>query len=381
MENTFRILLIVQLPPPVHGSATISKIISESVIINSAFRTKTFPLYFAKSMQDLGAFSFTKVIKMLHFGLQLIRTIRNFKPDLVYFTLSPLGLSFFRDVLYVAILKSFGLRIVYHLHVKGIKDESKGRPFMRLLYKFVFKNTYTISLSKSLTDDVASVCRTTQYVVNNGVYPVVGETENLRKNMSAEKIQLLYLSNLMKAKGIFVFLDALVLLSKKRNNFSARIVGNPADVTREEIEQYIIKHDLKERVTIENGLYGEEKHQAFKAADIFVHPTLDDAFPLVILEAMQFQLPVISTIEGAIPEIVEDGSTGYLVPTNDATALAEKTEQLLSNPQIRIQMGKAGRGKFLTLYTADKMEMNLKGVLLDILSRKPLLKPVRSEGE
>ncbi|MCX8490131.1 MAG: glycosyltransferase family 4 protein, partial [Cyclobacteriaceae bacterium] len=98
-----------------------------------------------------------------------------------------------------------------------------------------------------------------------------------------------------------------------------------------------------------------------------IHPTLNDAFPLVILEAMQHRLPVISTYEGAIPEIVDDLTTGFLVVKNDVEALVGKIEVLLDNETIRKEMGLAGQRKFLTNYTVEKMEENITKVLHEIL--------------
>lgn len=371
MKSHFRLLLIAQLPPPVHGSATISKIICESSVMHSTFNMRILPLHFSKSMKDLGTLSFGKMIKMLGFALKIMSVIRHFKPDLVYFTLSPKGLSFYRDVVYVVILKLFGSRIVYHLHVKGVKKESKRNLFKRILYKFVFKNTDIITLSRYLVDDVAAVYSKSPYVVNNGVYAVSEKSSLIiNKKKHPGNITLLYLSNLVRTKGIFVFLEAVLWLSKKYGNLSARIVGNPADISREEVQAYILENNLTNTIVVDHALYDEEKYEAFKTADIFIHPTLNDAFPLVILEAMQFALPVISTFEGAIAEIVTDGITGYLVPKNDPLALAQKAEELICNPEKRIQMGKAGKEKFLTHYTADKLEKNLRDVLLAILTKK-----------
>ena len=83
---------------------------------------------------------------------------------------------------------------------------------------------------------------------------------------------------------------------------------------------------------------------------------------------MQFALPVVSTFEGAIPEIVDDGVTGFLVPPKDVISLAEKIEILINNKNLRIQMGDAGRKKFLEKYTLDKFEQNLLKVFGEIVN-------------
>ncbi len=114
--------------------------------------------------------------------------------------------------------------------------------------------------------------------------------------------------------------------------------------------------------------YGEEKSRLFLQADIFCFPTYypPEAFPLVLLEAMQFGKPVVSTYEGAIPEIVDEGVTGFLVPPKDFHALSEKLEILIADSELRERMGKAGRMKFFEKYTVDIFERNLLKVFEEV---------------
>jgi glycosyltransferase involved in cell wall biosynthesis len=81
----------------------------------------------------------------------------------------------------------------------------------------------------------------------------------------------------------------------------------------------------------------------YARADIFTFPTLADALPLAIMEALASGLPVITTAVGALCEQVEDGVNGFLIPPGDADALAAATRRLVSNPQLRSDMGAAAR--------------------------------------
>lgn len=371
MTNRSRVLFVAQFPPPIHGSAIISKIIADSKAMNESFDIERVPLQFAQTMQDLGAFSLNKIGRMIRVAFQLNSSICRFRPHLVYFTLSPKGFSFYRDVLYAIILKLHRSKIIYHLHVKGLKEEAARNFIKRALYRFVFKNTYVITLSQYLLDDLVGIYNGTPFIVNNGVRAVSGAKRPLKRSHDG-KIQLLFLSNLMRAKGIFVFLEAMLWLRKENAPFTARIIGNPGDVTREEVEAYIRDNGLTDIIVLDGGKYGEDKYAALKSADIFIHPTLNDAFPLVILEAMQFQLPVVSTYEGAIPEMIVEGVTGFLVPQNDSLMLAKKTLRLIQNREERVTMGIAAGQRFLTNYTTDNMENRLKEAFLTVMEREHL---------
>ena len=81
----------------------------------------------------------------------------------------------------------------------------------------------------------------------------------------------------------------------------------------------------------------------FAAADVFVLPTSGDTMGLAIIEAMAAGLPVVSTRVGAVPEVVDDGATGILVRPGDVPALADALKRLAANPELRREMGAAGR--------------------------------------
>ena len=125
----------------------------------------------------------------------------------------------------------------------------------------------------------------------------------------------------------------------------------------------------KEKQDREYGTYNslDEKYLEFQKADIFVFPSFNDAFPLVILEAMQFSLPVISTFEGSIPDIIIDNVTGFLVETHNAYRLAERIAILLKDKDLRIEMGKKGYERFINNFTLSHFENNMNKTFQSIL--------------
>lgn len=111
--------------------------------------------------------------------------------------------------------------------------------------------------------------------------------------------------------------------------------------------------------------YGVDKALFFRNADIFVFPTYypNECFPLVLLEAMEYAIPCISTNEGGISDIIEDHRSGYLVPRNDADMLAEKIAFLIDHPEERYAMGREGRRKFKNAFTLDYFECRIADIL------------------
>ena len=113
--------------------------------------------------------------------------------------------------------------------------------------------------------------------------------------------------------------------------------------------------------------YNEEKEAFFENADIFIFPTLNEAFGLVLLEAMEHALPCIATDEGGISDIVDDGETGFIVSKRNSEALADKIEYLLNQPEERMRMGKNGYRKFNDKFTLRKFEKSMVDIMNDCL--------------
>ena len=101
--------------------------------------------------------------------------------------------------------------------------------------------------------------------------------------------------------------------------------------------------------------YRSDASQLIYDFDIFVHPSRWEGFGLVFLEAMAAGVPIIATRTSAIPEIVEDGETGLLVPVDDEDALSDALSLLLADPPLRKQMGMAGRRRLDEHFSVQKM--------------------------
>jgi glycosyltransferase involved in cell wall biosynthesis len=113
--------------------------------------------------------------------------------------------------------------------------------------------------------------------------------------------------------------------------------------------------------------------------DIVVHAsTTGEPFGQVIIEAMAEQKPVVATNGGGVPEIVQDGITGLLVPMGDAPALADALRYLLDHPEIAAQMGREGRKRVLAQFTIQRTARMVESVYRELLgeskySKAPLV--------
>ena len=130
--------------------------------------------------------------------------------------------------------------------------------------------------------------------------------------------------------------------------------------------------NLQSVVEYQGKKYGTEKELAFSDSDVFVFPTFysSETFGLVNLEAMQHSLPIISTKEGGIPDIILEGVNGFLVPKKNSKALADKLEVLIGNPELRNKMGLAGKMMYEEKFTLEIFEKRIIEILHDCLKEK-----------
>lgn len=366
MTKDKRILFLLHLPPPVHGSSIVGQLIKESAIINDSFKTRYINLLISRSVDETGKTKLLKLFRFIGSWFKLLLELITKKPNLCYFALTTTGNAFYKDVSLVFLLRLFKVKIVFHLHNKGIKKNSTKK-INRLLYQFVFKKSYVILLSKYLYNDIDKfVSKNQLFFCPNGVEDI--PPQPIRKSKQPNiPIKILFLSNLIKSKGVFVLIEACKILHQKGYYIKCDFVGGEGDISANEFFNATKQSGVADIVNYLGKKYGEEKDEAYKNADIFVLPTSNDCFPLVLLEAMQYKLPVVSTYEGGIQDIVENEITGFLVQENNAKELADKLEILLKNEPLRLQMGNAGRLKYEKEFTLQTFETSLQETLRHIL--------------
>lgn len=178
-------------------------------------------------------------------------------------------------------------------------------------------------------------------------------------------MHFLTISNLNSSKGTWILLEACCLLQERGvHDFRVHFVGaGTAEISEEDFRGAIETQGLSDVVQYHGRLYGDDKERLLQLSDVFVHPTLNDCFPLVLLEAMQHALPIIATPVGAIPDMVEDGVTGLIIPEQDVKALAEAMQGFIEHPESIRSMGGAALDRFRKYFTKSFFEKRLTIIL------------------
>lgn len=355
------ILFILHMPPPVHGASMMGKYIHDSQVVNETFDCHYINLTTAKNLADIGKVGLRKLIQFVQLLSRIRKEVKKLKPQLVYVTPNACGGAFYKDFVVVQLLKAMGCKVVAHYHNKGVATRQNHKPD-KWLYRQFFKGIQIILLAEPLYADMQQFVKREQVLFCPNGIPESSPTNKAPQKGSLPHI--FFLSNLLIDKGVLTLLDACKLLKEQGYMFQCDFVGGEtADMNAERFKQECIQREIADYVTYHGRKYGEEKLTFFQQADIFVLPTFNECFPLVLLEAMEQGLPCVSSAIGGTPEIVDEGKTGFLVPCRKVQPLAERIGLLLKDETLRKQLGKAGRAKFEREYTLPRFEENIKRCL------------------
>ncbi len=360
-----KVLFILHLPPPVHGAAMMGKFIEESTVINSSFNADYINLSASNDIREVGKGGISKIFSTLTIMARVLKALLSKRYELCYMTLTAKGYGYYKDLMVVAILKIFRKKIIYHFHNKGVATQEQNT-IDNLLYRFTFKATKSILLSSLLYPDISRyVNREDVFFCANGIPELETDAAIKKRYNSLNTCNLLFLSNMVAEKGVLVLLNACKLLKENGTLFECHFVGAWADVSEDTFNQYVSKNNLSDCIFTHGKKYDQDKLKFYRSADIFVFPTFyhNECFPLVLLEAMQFGLPLISTNEGGIADIISDGETGFIVAQNNSAELSDKLEYLIKNPELRLKMGVAGRKRFEKKFTLGHFENHLSEIL------------------
>ena len=219
-------------------------------------------------------------------------------------------------------------------------------------------------------------------VVQNGLpgaLPATARPKELPDAMSTP-IRLLYLSNLIESKGYFDLLEAVRLLYIRKScdvqvDFCGEFVANPSDDRRVRsadhgralFEAFIREHGLNGIVHYRGVVTGARKEELLAAAHFLVLPTRYDneGQPISIVEAMAHGCVVVATSHRAIPEMIEHGTNGWLVPFDSPEKIAEGIFLLAQDPDRYHRLSEAATATVRSRFTREIHIERLLGVLLE----------------
>lgn len=360
-----RILFITPLPPPVHGSAMVSQYIKDCKELQNEFQCDFVNLSTSRNIDEIGKGSIMKYIRFIGAYFITFWKLLTHRYSLCYLAITCHGMGFLKDAPFVLLCKLFRRRVVIHQHNKGMSKCVDKQPYKWLL-PLVYRKTKVILLSWHLYPDIEKVVKKEQVLIcPNGIPELFDKEPHFERNNQVPN--LLFLSNLIPSKGVYVLLDACKILKEKGYKFVCNFVGGESkEITKEVFEKAVDERGLNEIVYYKGPQYGDEKKEFFANSDIFVQPTLNDCFPLTLLEAMQYKLPIITTNEGAIEDIVTPLVNGIITISRTPEELSNNIALLLKEECQRRIFGENGYKIFKEKFTQEQFEENILKLLISV---------------
>jgi glycosyltransferase involved in cell wall biosynthesis len=204
-------------------------------------------------------------------------------------------------------------------------------------------------------------------LIHNGVNPsplLNAKGEQVRREFGLGKVPVLTMvGRLAPPKDPLTLLEACRLLE---SDFRLMIVGDGE--LRGRAEAFVAQNNLGSKVIFT----GERNDipEVLAASDIFILTSRWEGLPLAVIEAEIAGLPVVASGVGGIPELIDDGVTGFLVPPRNPRALADVLQKLLVDAHLRRRVGSAACEKALREFTSERMLIKTQQIYKDILKNK-----------
>jgi glycosyltransferase involved in cell wall biosynthesis len=366
-----QVLVVGQTPPPYGGQA----LMIEHLVRGQFERIQVhhIRLAFSASMESVGRVEFRKVLHLIAVLFRAVRMRLRQRIELVWF--SPAGpnvIPVLRDIVLVGLLRTLYPRIVLHFHAAGVSEFLKSQPsVLRWLALLAYgRPDGAIQTSGLNPPDATYVAARQIMVIPNGIpddaLPFVA-----RARSNDQQVRVLYVGKLEESKGVMILLESARQLAHRNRKFTVWLMGQFGSAELEiKVRRFCSANKLHDVVQFIGQRLGADKWEVFHRADILCFPSFfeSESFGNVALEGMMFQLPVVATRWRGIPDLIEHGENGLLVPVKDPAALASALDMLINDPDLRRRMGASGRCKYLARFTIENHLCQVEAFLCRVVN-------------
>jgi len=324
-----KVMLLGTSPHSMGGVATYIRNILESPL-SQTYGVTFFPVGSQSIHESLAKRIFRISSSALRLTIKIVRE----NPTIVHINPSLDRKAIWRDSIYVLLSKALGKKVVVQIHGQRINDVDKAS---QALVRSIFNMADRILvLSRIQRKGLERIIKSERIEL---VPNMVDTSQFLVPNLQRENDQLkvLFVARLLEEKGAIDLLRAIPIIVKKIPGAVFTFAGSGEDENK--MKKMLEELGIKKYAKFVGHIRGEELVRLYMGSDVFVFPTYyKEGFPFVILEAMAAGLPIITCPEGAIPEIIEDGTNGFLVPPKRPDIIAERTVTLATDRNLRVYM-------------------------------------------
>lgn len=241
--------------------------------------------------------------------------------------------SALRKVLFIAISKMLGKKVIVHFHSFSVDTTIKSKYWRIYLYLFGRADVVLV-LSKYWQDELCKTFGFGRDKVKVLYNPCTTEVSD--KNYPKKK-EILYAGTVNVRKGYTDMIKAFAKVAAGHRDWRIVFAGN-GEI--EEGKALAAQLSIARQTVFLGWVRGAEKDKAFKEASVFCLPSYAEGFPMGVLDAWAYGLPVITTPVGGIPDIAQDGKNCLLFNPGNIDALAEQMERMMDSETLRNSVAK-----------------------------------------
>jgi len=250
------------------------------------------------------------------------------RPAIVHLNSALSNKAFWRDAVYLVISKLLRRKVVFQLH-GGSLGAMCAKKATEFLVRFVFSMTdAVVVLASSEKRDFELRGITKGLAVIPNAVDVSQYCGSAGRVHSGKVQRLVYLGRLVREKGIFEAIEAIETLHTEGRFSDIELSIAGSGPAREEIERCINDRRLGSCVRLVGPVYGIDKVEFLRAADVFVLPSYQEGLPYSILESLAAGTPVIASNVGGIPDVVVDRVHGILISPRDPREIVRAVREL-----------------------------------------------------
>lgn len=361
-------LMVGIVPPPYHGQSMVTKALFDADL--TPLTTKCIELSYNSELAAIGKFRLRKIFQLLIAIGSTIHIQYSTKTKLLYYTPGSANLvPFLKDLIFLSIVRPFFPKTVLHYHSAGLPEFLAKNCILSILGRLAYgRGAYSLALSQFVPVPSKSFGVKDTLVIPNGALA----PHNLTHRPPAGIFTLGFLGNLYEEKGIFEAFESALKIASERpdTEFRLQIAGPaPCAAVEEKLKTLLTRIPSNLTVNLLGRVQAQKKWNFLQDCNILLFPSYykSENFPITVLEAMAAGLPVIATDWAALPSIVTDAETGFIVEPKNADQLRNAIARILDNPELEVAMSKKAQETFLAHFTWNaflkRFRMELTGIL------------------
>ncbi|MGJ5642347.1 glycosyltransferase family 4 protein [Formosa sp. S-31] len=266
--------------------------------------------------------------------------------------------SAIRKLPFFVISKLLNKKTVLHFH--SFSPETSLQSNFKWLYQYYFQNSNnTIAISNYWKNEINKLG-----IQPNKVTVIYNPSPEVNLISSEKEKYILFAGTLNKRKGYSDLIHAFGKIAKNHLDWKLILAGN-GEV--ENAKHLINKLNIKNQAELVGWIADEKKHQIFQKASVFCLPSYAEGFPMAVLDAWAFGIPVICTPVGGLPDIVEEGENALMFQCGDIDKLSEQLEKLIKNDNLRKSISSKSKSLSSTIFNFKSINKQVEVLYKSLL--------------